>query len=74
MVLDLIVIKTDDGFTAEVPSLKGCECWSHTEEEALDKILELAEFYLNRTEKQKIKLDVARKVKNKTIYKLIFEK
>ncbi|MDP4117075.1 MAG: hypothetical protein Q8903_13140 [Bacteroidota bacterium] len=74
MILDLILTKTDDGYTAEVPSLKGCECWSHTEDEALDKILELTEFYLHRTSKEKMKFDIARKEKNKTIYKLIFDK
>ncbi len=39
MILDLIVKKTDDGFTAEIPSLKGCESWAHNEEQVLDKII-----------------------------------
>lgn len=74
MILDLIVTKTDDGFTAEVPSLSGCESWAHKEDDAIDKTLELVYFYLNLTEDQKIKVDRARKHSNKIIYKLVFDK
>ena len=45
MILDVIVRKTDDGFTAEIPSIKGCESWAHDEETVLNKILEIASFY-----------------------------
>jgi predicted RNase H-like HicB family nuclease len=71
MVLDLILIKTDDGCIAEIPSLKGCESWAHDEETVLIKILELAAFYLN-TDIKKLKIDKARGNKNRIIYKLIF--
>lgn len=74
MVLDLIVVKTDDGFTAEVPSLKGCESWAHEEEEVIDKSLELVNYYLNMPEDAEIKVDKARRNKNRTVYKLVFEK
>ncbi len=73
MVIDLIVTKTNDGFTAEVPSLKGCESWAHDEEQVIDKILELSSFYLKLPVKD-LKIDRARKEKNKIIYKLIFDK
>lgn len=73
MVIDLIVTKTNDGFTAEVPSIKGCESWAHDEETVIDKIIELTAFYLKLSVKE-IKLDRARKEKNKIIYKLIFHK
>jgi len=73
MVLDLIVKNTDDGYTAEVPSINGCECWAHDEETVIDKILELASFYLN-VEPKKIKLDKARGTNKKQIYKLVFDK
>jgi hypothetical protein len=73
MILDVVVIKTDDGVTAEVPSLKHCECWAPDEETALDKIMDLAAYYLQADE-QKLKLDKARKSKNKSIYKLVFDK
>ena len=74
MVIDVIVIKTNDGFTAEVPSLKGCETWAHTEDEVIGKIVELTSFYLNLPPDNQINIDKARKQGSKTIYKLIFEK
>ena len=74
MVLDLIVIKTDDGFTAEVPSIKGCESWAHEEDEVIEKSLELLNYYLNLPEESEIKVDKARRNKNRTVYKLVFEK
>ena len=55
MILDIIVKKTDDGFTAEIPSLRGCESWAHDEETVLDKILEIASFYLKIDTFEKIK-------------------
>lgn len=73
MVIDLIVTKTNDGFTAEVPSIKGCESWAHEEEQVIDKILELSSFYLKLPVKS-LKIDRARKENNKIIYKLIFDK
>jgi predicted RNase H-like HicB family nuclease len=73
MVIDLIVIKTNDGFTAEVPSLKGCESWAHDEETVIKKIIELTSYYI-KLSPEKIKIDRARKEKNKIIYKLIFDK
>ena len=73
MILDLIVKKTDDGYTAEIPSLKGCESWAHDEDTVMNKVLELAAFYL-KSDVIKFKVDRARKIKNKIIYKLVFNK
>ncbi len=73
MVLDIIVTKTNDGFTAEIPSLSGCESWAHDEETVLSKILELAAFYL-KTDIKKFKVDKARKIKDHSVYKLVFNK
>ena len=73
MVIDLIVTKTNDGYTAEVPSLKGCESWAHDEDSVIEKIFEQLSFYLHLDSKE-IKLDRARKEENKIIYKLIFNK
>jgi predicted RNase H-like HicB family nuclease len=73
MVLDIIIHKTDDGFTAEIPSLSGCESWAHDEDTAMEKILELAEFYL-KTNRKKFKIDKARRTNNKSVYKLVFNK
>ena len=73
MILDIVINKTDDGYTAEIPSLKGCESWAHDEDTVMDKVLELAAFYL-KTDVKKFKVDRARKIKNKIIYKLVFIK
>ena len=73
MILDIIVTKTNDGFTAEIPSLSGCESWAHDEDTVLSKIMELASFYL-KTDVKKFKLDKARRVKDRSIYKLVFYK
>ena len=73
MILNLIVTKSDDGCTAEIPSLKGCECWAHDEDTVMNKILELAAFYL-KTDVKKFKVDRARGSRSKIIYKLVFDK
>lgn len=73
MILDIIVKKTDDGYTAEIPTVKGCESWAHNEETVLNKITELASFYLN-INKEKFKLDKAQVKSNKAVYKLVFNK
>ncbi|NWF89455.1 MAG: hypothetical protein HXY50_08325 [Ignavibacteriaceae bacterium] len=74
MILDVIVKKTDDGFTAEIPSLRGCESWAHDEDTVLEKILEVASFYLKIDSLKKLKLDKARVSKNKSVYKLVINK
>lgn len=74
MVLDLHVIETDDGFTAEVPSIKGCDSWAHGEDEAIDKTIELLKFYLQSPTDKKFKIDRARREHPLTVYKLIFDK
>jgi predicted RNase H-like HicB family nuclease len=73
MILDIIVYKTDDGFNAEVPSLKGCETWAHDEDTVLSKITDLVAYYL-KTDQKLFKLDKARGSRTKTVYKLIFNK
>jgi predicted RNase H-like HicB family nuclease len=73
MVLDLIVKKRDDGFTAEIPSIKGCESWAHDEESVIENVIELASFYLD-IEKNQFKIDKARKGVKHDVYKLIFTK
>lgn len=73
MVVDIVIKKSIDGYSAEIPSIKGCESWAHDEETALEKILELASFYL-KIPKDKFKIDKARKEEDSVIYKLIFHK
>jgi len=73
MILDIVVKKTDDGCTAEIPSLKGCECWAHDEDTVIEKVLDLAAYYL-KSDVKKFKVDKARGSKNRIIYKLVFNK
>ena len=74
MVIDLIVTNEEDGFSAEVPSLKGCESWAHSEDESIINAVELTRFYANIDDHIDIKVDLARRSKKKNIYKLIFDK
>lgn len=73
MVIDLIVKQELDGYAAFVPSIKNCEAWADNEEKAIEKVLEIVEFYL-RIPKEKILVDKARKEVNETVYKLVFDK
>lgn len=74
MVLDLLVTKTDDGYNAEVPSVKGCESWAHSEDEVIEKTIEMLRFYLQTPTEEKFKIDRARKEKSLTVYKVVFDK
>ncbi len=69
MILDVVVTETNDGYTAEIPSLSGCESWAHDEDTVLENILELASFYLN-VNSEKFKLDKARRTKNRSTFKI----
>ncbi len=72
MILDLIVKKEIDGFGAIIPSLEGVESWAHTEEEAIDKILDLLMFYFNIGDKKEITVDRTAKRGKEIHYKIIF--
>ncbi len=74
MVIDMIVTETGDGFTAEVPSLRGCESWAHSDDEVITKVVDLVRFYVGLNDETEIIIDRARKNKNKIVYKLIFDK
>jgi len=73
MILSMIVTKTIDGYTAEVPSLKGCESWAHDEETVIDKILDLTAYYLKLPQPH-FAIEKIRSSGNKTTYKIIFNK
>jgi predicted RNase H-like HicB family nuclease len=73
MTLTMIVIKTDDGYTAEVPSIKGCESWAHDEDTVIDKTLDLVAFYL-KLPLPYFAINKIRKERNKTYFKIIFNK
>ena len=74
MVIDLIVTNTGDGFTADVPSINGCESWAHKEDDAINNAIELLRFYITLPKEQEIKIDRARKTSDKIVYKLVFNK
>lgn len=74
MVLDLNVFVDVDGFTSEVPSIKGCESWASSEEEAIYSVIELLRFYLDLSSDTEIIVDKARRTRKKVTYKLIFDK
>jgi Uncharacterised protein family (UPF0150). len=67
----VVVTKSDDGYTAEIPSINGCETWAHTEDEVIEKILEQAMFYLKIDDLKRLKLDKSRGDFSVTVYKLI---
>jgi predicted RNase H-like HicB family nuclease len=69
----MVVTKTDDGFTAEVPTIKGCESWAHDEDTVIDKTLDLVAFYL-KLEQSYFAMDKIRRTGNKSFYKIIFNK
>lgn len=69
----MVVTKTVDGFTAEVPSLRGCESWAHDEDTVIDKTLDLAAFYLKLPQPH-FALEKIRIAGNRTFYKIIFNK
>jgi hypothetical protein len=73
MVLDLVIKKELDGYYGIIPSIKGWEVWAKNENEVIDKILDLSDFYL-QIPKEKILIDKARKEDDKTIYKIVFNK
>ncbi len=74
MVIDLIVTETNDGYTGEVPSIKGCESWAHDEDTAIKNTVDLVRFYLTIPDDTEIIVDRARKYSKRIVYKLIFNK
>lgn len=74
MILDLLVKKEVDGYSAEIPSLNGMESWAHSEEEAIEKIIDLLTFYFNIPDKKEIVIDRVSKHGNELRYKVIFGK
>jgi hypothetical protein len=74
MILDIIVNKSDDGFTAEIPSLNGCETWNANEDSVITEIVLLAKYYLNISAESKHKIDKASVKSSRSNYKLIIDK
>ncbi len=71
MMLPMEITNDGDGFSAVVPSITGCESWAHTEDEVLDKIKELAAYYMKLPAGHKIKTDVVHRSASLIKYRLI---
>ena len=74
MVLDLNVLVDEDGYTSVIPSIKGCESWASSEEDAINNAVELLRFYLDLPGETEIIIDKARRSSKKVTYKLVFDK
>jgi len=59
------------GVDACVPSIRECEAWGATEDEALSALLDRLAFFLGRESGFKHSIDYMRKEDAKTYYKLI---
>ena len=74
MILTIIVEKTDDGFEADIPTIKGCDAWAPSEDEALEKIVESVKYYLMLPDNTAFKLDKTKDNFRVKVYKLVFDK
>lgn len=73
MVINLIVERTDDGFVATIPGEINQETWAHTEEEVIEKSIDIVRYFLKIEDSKKINIDKARGDSIKTIYKIIIK-
>ena len=70
----VVVEKGIDGVDASVPSIRECESWAATEEEAVHSLLERVAFFLRINPGFKHDLDYMRREDGKKYYKLIIRK
>ncbi|MBI5648585.1 MAG: hypothetical protein HY962_16765 [Ignavibacteriae bacterium] len=70
MQFQVVIRKTYEGFDAAVPSIRECDSWAHTEDEAIERLLERVRFFLNLEAGRKHSLDVLRKEDGETYYTL----
>jgi hypothetical protein len=71
MHLQIVTRRTLDGVDASVPSIRECETWAATEDEALDKLLELVRYFLQLKPGFKHGLDRSRREGDETYYTLV---
>ncbi len=62
-----------DGIDARIPSIRECDVWGKTEEEALEKLLERVAYFLQLPPKFKYILDTSRRENGITHYTLIIK-
>jgi len=67
-----VVTRTSiEGIIASVPSIRECETWAHTEDEALDKLLERFAYFVGKSFPFQHKLDLSRKEDGEKFYTLV---
>jgi hypothetical protein len=71
MHLRIVTRRAIEGIEACVPSIRECETWAKTEEEALAGLLERIAFFLNLPANFKHKLDLSRREEGETFYTLV---
>lgn len=69
--LSIVTRGTIDGVEAAVPSIRECETWGPTEDEALSRLLERVAFFLHLPNGFRHTLDRSRKEEGETHYVLI---
>ena len=69
----IVTEKTYEGYDASVPSIRECESWAKTEDEALDNLIERLKFFLSEEGDLKYRLDRSRREDGKTFYTIILE-
>ena len=70
MQFQIFTEKTFEGFDASLPSIRECESWAKTEDEALENLLERVRFFLNLPVTRKHSIDVMHKEDGRTYYTL----
>ncbi|MBR9974266.1 MAG: hypothetical protein KFF77_01675 [Bacteroidetes bacterium] len=67
----VLVEKGLDGVDASIPSIRECETWAPTEDEALTSLVERLAYFLRREQGFRHQIDYMRREDGKTWYKLI---
>ncbi len=68
MTFHIEIKKNIDGYTASVPSIKGCEVWDKEYEVVLNKIINLLAYYLKFDKDFTYRLDIIQNTKELVSY------
>ncbi len=67
----IVTRKTWEGVDASVPSIRECETWAKTEDEALDGVIERLKYFLSLPANAKYTLDKSFRENGSTYYTII---
>ncbi len=67
----IVIEKSDTGVDASVPSIRECESWAATEDDAITAILDRLAYFIHRESGFKHILDFTREEDGKRYYKVI---